>query len=58
MQIKIHGWHFILAVLVVIGGCDQQPKVMSSSTGLMPQRAYDAQQLASGKQVFAEYCVP
>ena len=45
-------------VLLAIGiiACDQQPKVLSSSSGLMPQRSYDEEQLALGKQVFADNC--
>jgi len=43
-------------LLIGIVSCDQQPKVLSSSTGLMPQRSYDENQLALGKQVFAENC--
>jgi mono/diheme cytochrome c family protein len=42
--------------MVIAGGCDQKPQVMSSSTGLMPQRVYDAQQLALGQQVYAANC--
>ena len=45
---------FVLAVIVT--GCDQEPKVLSSSTGLMPKRNYDQKQLAAGKQVFKEHC--
>ena len=49
---------YVLGLFLVIGsaGCDQQPKVMSSSTGLMPQRSYDENQLALGKQVFTDNC--
>lgn len=36
--------------------CDQQPKVMSASTGQMPQRSYDENQLALGKKVFVTHC--
>ena len=48
----------IIGAMLTIGiaGCDQQPKVLSSSVGLMPQRSYDEKQLALGKQIFAENC--
>ena len=49
---------YMVYVLLAIGiiACDQQPKVLSSSSGLMPQRSYDEEQLALGKQVFADNC--
>lgn len=56
-EIKIFCCYIISALITFgIAGCDQQPKVMSSSTGLIPKRSYDEQQLALGKQVFTENC--
>ena len=48
----------IYGLLLICGivACDQQPKLASSSTGLMPQRSYDEAQLALGMQVFTENC--
>ena len=45
-----------LTFITIITACDQQPTVMSTSTGLMPQRSYDENQLALGKQVFTDHC--
>lgn len=56
MQYKVLGLAVSIAIFLVIGGCDQKPKVMSSSTGLMPERSYDAEQIAAGKEVFTKYC--
>ena len=56
-KLRVICCHIAGIVLVIsVAACDQQPKVMSSSTGLMPQRAYDANQLALGKQVFTDNC--
>ncbi|HEY5602599.1 MAG TPA: cytochrome c [Gammaproteobacteria bacterium] len=56
MNYKIHSWVFIIGLIALVAGCDQKPKLSSSSTGLMPPRIYDAQQLALGKQLFGEHC--
>jgi len=56
MGYKILGLVVSVAVLAAIGGCDQKPKVSSSSTGLMPERTYDAQQIVMGKEVFISNC--
>ncbi|MCI0506462.1 MAG: cytochrome c [Gammaproteobacteria bacterium] len=53
---KIPGLIFVIGIMGIVSGCDQKPKVMSSSTGLMPQRTYDVQQLALGQQVYVANC--
>ena len=56
MRKIINQFALIAGVLLLVIACDQQPKVMNSSTGLIPQRLYDAKQLDMGKQIFVENC--
>ena len=42
--------------LIFLTACDQQTTVSSSSTGLMPKRQYDENQLRVGEKVFTANC--
>lgn len=55
-NLKYFSYAVYLLLAAGIIACDQQPKVSSSSSGLMPQRSYDEAQLALGKQVFDDNC--
>jgi len=43
-------------LLLMLIGCDQNPHVSSSSTGINAERQYDAAALAAGKEIFVAHC--
>lgn len=46
----------LLTIVILLAACDQNPSVSMSSTGQMPQRQYDQNVLAMGKQIYSENC--
>jgi mono/diheme cytochrome c family protein len=55
-QTILHFITYALFIIVFLAACDQHPTVSSSSTGQMPKRQYDAKELQTGKNLFAENC--
>jgi len=54
--IKVAASIMLGLVAIVLGACDQTPQVMSGSTGQMPVRMHDPQQLEIGAKVYRQYC--
>jgi len=55
-HIKIAFCVIFASSIVALNGCDQNPQVMSASTGQMPARTYDREQMELGLRVYRQYC--